>query len=100
LRRAARLLRDEKCDTVWFGAAAPLALLSPALRRAGAKRILASTHGHEVGWSMRPGARQPLRVIGDHTDVVTYDSKSPRGRFASAFGRDAALEYLPPGVDT
>ncbi|WP_431963446.1 glycosyltransferase family 4 protein [Nocardia sp. bgisy134] len=100
LRRAARLLRDEKCDTVWFGAAAPLALLSPRLRRAGAGRILASTHGHEVGWSMLPGARQALSAIGTHTDVVTYVSKYTRGRFASAFGADAALEYLPPGVDT
>lgn len=80
------------------GRAAGAAL--PALRRAGAERILASTHGHEVGWSMLPGARQTLRVIGDHTDVVTYVSKYTRGRFASAFGRDAALEYLPPGVDT
>ncbi|WP_433725231.1 glycosyltransferase family 4 protein [Nocardia sp. CA-129566] len=100
LRRAARLLRGENCDTVWFGAAAPLALLSPMLRRAGATRILASTHGHEVGWSMLPGARQALRVIGEHTDVVTYVSRYTRGRFASAFGPDAALEYLPPGVDT
>lgn len=100
LRRAARLLRDEHCDTVWFGAAAPLALMSPMLRRAGAERILASTHGHEVGWSMLPGARQALRAIGEHTDVVTYVSRYTRGRFASAFGRNAALEYLPPGVDT
>lgn len=100
LRRAARLLRGENCDTVWFGAAAPLALLSPMLRRAGATRILASTHGHEVGWSMLPGARQALRVIGEHTDVVTYVSRYTRGRFASAFGPHAALEYLPPGVDT
>ncbi|WP_054813247.1 glycosyltransferase family 4 protein [Nocardia arizonensis] len=100
LRRAARLLRDEHCDTVWFGAAAPLALMSPVLRRAGAQRILASTHGHEVGWSMLPGARQALRTIGDNTDVVTYVSKYTRARFASAFGPSAALEYLPPGVDT
>ncbi|PXX62259.1 phosphatidylinositol alpha-1,6-mannosyltransferase [Nocardia tenerifensis] len=100
MRRAARLLRSEKCDTVWFGAAAPLALMSPVLRRAGAERVLASTHGHEVGWSMLPGARQALRQIGEHTDVVTYVSKYTRGRFASAFGRNAALEYLPPGVDT
>ncbi|WP_405180377.1 glycosyltransferase family 4 protein [Nocardia sp. NBC_01377] len=100
LRRAARLLRSENCDTVWFGAAAPLALLSPMLRRAGAERILASTHGHEVGWSMLPGARQALRAIGTNTDVVTYVSKYTRGRFASAFGPTAALEYLPPGVDT
>lgn len=100
LRRARKVLRAEGCDTVWFGAAAPLALLSPLLRRAGAERILASTHGHEVGWSMLPGARQALRVIGEHTDVVTYVSKYTRGRFASAFGPNAALEYLPPGVDT
>ncbi|MEV6139033.1 glycosyltransferase family 4 protein [Nocardia sp. NPDC051990] len=100
LRRAARLLRSENCDTVWFGAAAPLALLSPMLRRAGATRILASTHGHEVGWSMLPGSRQALRVIGENTDAVTYVSRYTRGRFASAFGPNAALEYLPPGVDT
>ncbi|MFI9505508.1 glycosyltransferase family 4 protein [Nocardia sp. NPDC052566] len=100
IRRAARLLRSENCDTVWFGAAAPLALMAPALRRAGAERVLASTHGHEVGWSMLPGARQALRSIGEHTDVVTYVSRYTRSRFASAFGAGAALEYLPPGVDT
>ncbi|MFG1797932.1 glycosyltransferase family 4 protein [Nocardia sp. NPDC049149] len=100
MRRAARLLRSEQCDTVWFGAAAPLALMAPVLRRAGAERILASTHGHEVGWSMLPAARQALRQIGEHTDVVTYVSKYTRRRFASAFGRNASLEYLPPGVDT
>ncbi|KAF0842502.1 glycosyltransferase family 4 protein [Nocardia caishijiensis] len=99
IRRASALLRDNECDTVWFGAAAPLAVMAPALRRAGAERILASTHGHEVGWSMLPGARQVLRAIGEHTDVVTYVSKYTRGRFASAFGPRAALEYLPPGVD-
>ncbi|UGT54497.1 glycosyltransferase family 4 protein [Nocardia asteroides] len=99
IRRASALLREHECDTVWFGAAAPLAAMSPMLRRAGAERILASTHGHEVGWSMLPGARQVLRSIGENTDVVTYVSKYTRGRFASAFGPRAALEYLPPGVD-
>ncbi|WP_336086044.1 glycosyltransferase family 4 protein [Nocardia sp. SSK8] len=99
VRRARALLREHECDTVWFGAAAPLAVMAPALRRAGADRILASTHGHEVGWSMLPGARQVLRSIGEHTDVVTYVSKYTRGRFASAFGPRAALEHLPPGVD-
>ncbi|WP_280340165.1 glycosyltransferase family 4 protein [Nocardia neocaledoniensis] len=99
IKRASALLREYECDTVWFGAAAPLAAMSPMLRRAGAERILASTHGHEVGWSMLPGARQVLRSIGENTDVVTYVSKYTRGRFASAFGPRAALEYLPPGVD-
>ncbi|MBC7302572.1 MAG: glycosyltransferase family 4 protein [Nocardia sp.] len=99
IKRAGALVREYRCDTVWFGAAAPLAAMAPMLRRAGAERILASTHGHEVGWSMLPGSRQVLRSIGEHTDVVTYVSKYTRGRFASAFGPHAALEHLPPGVD-
>ncbi|MFE3293029.1 glycosyltransferase family 4 protein [Rhodococcus sp. NPDC059234] len=98
-RRAAKLVRSRECDSVWFGAAAPLALLAPTLRRAGAERIVASTHGHEVGWSMLPGARQSLRRIGNTTDTVTYVSKYTRRRFAAAFGANAALEHLPPGVD-
>ncbi|KAA0023112.1 glycosyltransferase family 4 protein [Antrihabitans cavernicola] len=99
-RRAAGLIRSHGCESAWFGAAAPLALLAPSLRRAGAERVLASTHGHEVGWSMLPAARQALRIIGDNTDVVTYVSKYTRGRFASAFGADASLEHVPPGVDS
>ncbi|GAC78660.1 glycosyltransferase family 4 protein [Gordonia malaquae] len=98
-RKAARLVRDNNVHTVWFGAAAPLAVLGPHMRRAGAKRVVASTHGHEVGWSMLPGSRQILRYIGDNTDVVTYVSRYTRGRFASAFGRNAALEYVSCGVD-
>ncbi|MFT4043629.1 MAG: glycosyltransferase family 4 protein [Gordonia sp. (in: high G+C Gram-positive bacteria)] len=99
-RRAADIVRAEGIETVWFGAAAPLAVLGPYLRSAGAQRVIASTHGHEVGWSMLPGSRNVLRYIGDHTDVITFVSKYTRGRFAAAFGPRAALEYLPPGVDT
>lgn len=98
--RMRRLVADNDIETVWFGAAAPLALLAPRARGAGASRVIASTHGHEVGWSMLPVARNALRRIGDGTDVVTYVSSYTRGRFASAFGPRAALEYVPPGVDT
>ena len=98
--RMRRLMADNDIETVWFGAAAPLALLAPRARSAGARRVIASTHGHEVGWSMLPVARNALRRIGDGTDIVTYVSRYTRGRFASAFGPHAALEYVPPGVDT
>ncbi len=98
--RMRRLIGEHGIDTVWFGAAAPLGLLAARARHAGARRVLASTHGHEVGWSMLPGARSVLRRIGDDSDVVTYVSRYTRGRFASAFGPKAALEHLPPGVDT
>ncbi|MDQ3761045.1 MAG: glycosyltransferase family 4 protein [Actinomycetota bacterium] len=99
LRRAAELLRELRCETAWFGAAAPLALLGPALRRAGARRVVASSHGHEVGWSMLPPGRIALRRIGTDADVVTAVSQYTRRRIASAFGPRAALELLPPGVD-
>lgn len=99
LWRAVGLLRELRCHTVWFGAAAPLALLGPALRRAGVRRVVASSHGHEVGWSMLPPGRVALRRIGADADVVTAVSQYTRRRIASAFGPWAALELLPPGVD-
>src|SRR5260221_8012161 len=71
-RRAARILREHDCDTVVFGAAAPLGLLAPSLRRAGARRVVAITHGHEAGWAALPVARALRRRIGDHVDGVTY----------------------------
>jgi phosphatidyl-myo-inositol dimannoside synthase len=97
--RMRRLIARDQIDTVWFGAAAPLALLAPLARDAGARRVIASTHGHEVGWSMLPLARTALRRIGNDTDVVTFISNYTRSRFASAFGPRAALEHLAPGVD-
>ena len=98
--RMRRLISSHDIDTVWFGAAAPLALLAPLAREAGARRVIASTHGHEVGWSMLPLARTALRRIGNDTDVVTFISQYTRGRFAAAFGPRAGLERLSPGVET
>jgi phosphatidylinositol alpha-1,6-mannosyltransferase len=92
-------LRGHQCTAVWFGASAPLGLLAPALRAAGAERIVASTHGHEVGWAMLPAARQALRRIGTSCDVITYLGEYTRGRVAGAFGPRARLRQLPPGVD-
>jgi phosphatidyl-myo-inositol dimannoside synthase len=101
-RRAVQILREHDCDTVLFGAAAPLGLLAPALRRAGATRIVAITHGHEAGWAALPGARGLLRRIGDQVDVVTYLGEYFRARLAGALSPEAAdrMVRLAPGVDT
>jgi phosphatidylinositol alpha-1,6-mannosyltransferase len=100
-RRAAALVREHRADTVWFGASTPLGLLGPWLRRhAGVERVVASTHGHEVGWSMLPGARQALRRIGTDADALTTVSRWTRSRIAATCGPDAALEPLPSGIDT
>ncbi len=97
LRRVRQVAAAESCDRVWFGAAAPLALLA---RRLGLGRSVASTHGHEVGWALLPGGRQALRRIGATVDVVTYLGDYTRARLAPALGPAARLERLPSGVDT
>ena len=101
-RRAAALLAEHGCDTVLFGAAAPLGLLAPGLRAAGARRIVGITHGHEAGWAALPGARSLLRRIGEHTDALTYLGEYFRVRLARALTPQAAarLVRLAPGVDT
>jgi phosphatidylinositol alpha-1,6-mannosyltransferase len=101
-RRAKAILAEHDCDTVLFGAAAPLGLLAPALRRAGARRIVALTHGHEAGWAALPGARQLLRRIGEQADAVTYLGEYVRIRLARTMPAAVAarLVRLAPGVDT
>ncbi|SBT65237.1 phosphatidylinositol alpha-1,6-mannosyltransferase [Micromonospora sediminicola] len=99
-RRAARLARAYDCDTVWFGAAAPLGLLASGLRRrAGIRRAVALTHGHEVGWAALPGARAALRRIGRGMDVTTYLGEYTRVRLARALDGLTELRRLAPGVD-
>ena len=100
-RRAVAIARARGAQAVVFGAAAPLALITPALRRAGVERAVAITHGHEAGWAALPGARNLLRRIGDETDVVTYLGEYFRIRLSRALTPAAAgrMTRLHPGVD-
>jgi phosphatidyl-myo-inositol dimannoside synthase len=100
-RRCVDLLHAYECDSVLFGAAAPLGLLGPRLRAAGANRIVALTHGHEAGWAGVPGGSPLLRRIGDGVDVVTYLGAYTGARIAAALSPAAAarMAQLTPGVD-
>jgi phosphatidylinositol alpha-1,6-mannosyltransferase len=100
-RRAADLLRSSGCRSVVFGAAAPLGLLGGSLRRAGASRIVALTHGHEVWWASVPGTAQILRRIADEADVLTTVSGYTEARIARALSPAARsrMVRLPPPVD-
>ena len=98
-RAAVELARRHGCDTAFFGAAAPLGLLAPALRDAGVGRLVGATHGHETGWVALPGARQLLRRIAGGLDVLTYISDYTRSRLEPALGGRARLAQLSPGVD-
>ncbi|GAA4141270.1 glycosyltransferase family 4 protein [Actinomadura keratinilytica] len=101
LRRAGDIARAEGCDSVLFGAAAPLGLLAAPLRRYGVERFVGVTHGHEAGWASLPVARRVLRRIGDTVDVLTYLGEYTRSRMARALSPSAAarMSRLAPGVD-
>lgn len=101
-RDVVRLVTEHGCDSVWFGAAAPLALMASAVRRqTGVRRIVATTHGHELWWARVPGTRSALRRIGRDVDHLTYLSDRTVGTLADAVGPDAAARAvrLSPGVD-
>ncbi|MDR1187105.1 MAG: glycosyltransferase family 4 protein [Bifidobacteriaceae bacterium] len=101
-RRAAAVARDVRADAVWFGAAAPLALMAHDLRRlVEPGRIVATTHGHEVWWAAFPGTRRVLRRIGDGVDVVTYITDYTGRRIARALPPRARrrMARLAPGVN-
>ncbi|BCJ45265.1 glycosyl transferase family 1 [Actinoplanes ianthinogenes] len=99
-RRAAELARAHDCDSVLFGAAAPLGLLAHGLRRdAGVTRAVGITHGHEIGWAALPGARGLLRRIARGNDVITYLGDYQRTRLDKALHGLTDLRRLAPGVD-
>ncbi len=100
--RTAEVLRRYGATRVIFGAAAPLALMAPRLRRAGAQRIIGVTHGHEIWWAALPGTRHLLRRIADGCDHLTAISNYTSARVGRALSPSARARLLPlpPPVDT
>ncbi len=100
-KRVVATAKKYGCTQVWFGAAAPLGLMAPELKRAGIKRTLATTHGHELWWAKAPGSRQLLHRIGEQVDSVTYLGEYTRSRIAQALSDRAiaSMRQLTPGVD-
>lgn len=98
-RRVAGLVRDHDLTFAWITAAAPLAAVAPALRRAGISRIVASSHGQELAWARLPVTRSAFAAAMRSVDVLTYLGDVTRGGLAKAIGSRAELVHLPGGVD-
>jgi phosphatidylinositol alpha-1,6-mannosyltransferase len=101
-RKVRKLVRDRNIKSVFFGAAAPLALLAPGLRTAGVRRIVALTHGHEVWWSRLWPFTIAIARIGRAVDALTYLGEFTRGEISKALVSDSAakLVRIAPGIDT
>ena len=102
LAMAREIIIANNVTRVLFGAAAPLGLLAPSLRKLGVKNIVGMTQGHEVGWAMTPGMKQALRKIGNDVDYLTYISEYTHEKISRALSPGAAsnMRRVVPGVNT
>jgi len=101
-RAIKRVVATEKLEIVFFGAAAPLALMAQGIRKAGVKKIVALTHGHEVWWAKLWPFNWAIRYIGARVDHLTYLGEFTRqeiSRALSSGARDAMVK-IAPGIDT
>jgi phosphatidylinositol alpha-1,6-mannosyltransferase len=96
------LVREREISTVFFGAAAPLGLLSRGLRKAGVKHIVALTHGHEVWWSKVWPFTMAMKFISRHVNHLTYLGEYTRSAIARSITDQAAASMvkIAPGIDT
>ena len=96
------LVRERKITTVFFGAAAPLGLLSRGLRRAGVKEIVALTHGHEVWWSRVFPFTLAMKSISRQVNTLTYLGEFTRNAISKSVTKIAAqsMVKIAPGIDT
>lgn len=96
------LIRERGITTAFFGAAAPLGLLSWSIRRAGIKRIIALTHGHEVWWSKVWPFNLAIKFISRSVDHLTYLGEFTRRAISRAVDKSAesAMVKIAPGIDT
>jgi phosphatidylinositol alpha-1,6-mannosyltransferase len=96
------LVKDRSIKTAFFGAAAPLALLTPTLRRAGVKKVVALTHGHEVWWSKIWPFTWAMKSIARNVDHLTYLGEFTRKAISRPISDSAraSMVKIAPGIDT
>ena len=96
-----RIIKERKLTRVAFGAAAPLGVMARALRRAGAQKIVALTHGHEVWWAKVPPFSFAIRYMSKDIDAITYLGSYTKGEISKALSdKDMnKLVQIAPGID-
>lgn len=96
------LVKDRAIKTAFFGAAAPLALLTPTLRRAGVRKVVALTHGHEVWWSKIWPFTWAMKSIARNVDHLTYLGEFTRKAISRPISNSAraSMVKIAPGIDT
>jgi phosphatidylinositol alpha-1,6-mannosyltransferase len=101
IKACKQLIESRKLTKVAFGAAAPLGIMARAMRRAGAQKIVALTHGHEVWWAKVLPFSFALRFMSRHIDAITYLGEYTKGEISKALSQEeiSKLVQIAPGID-
>ena len=101
IKSCQKLIRDRKLSKVAFGAAAPLGIMAGAMRKTGARNIVALTHGHEVWWAKVPPFAFAIKYMSRDIDSITYLGNFTKGEISKALSKSAAskLVQIAPGID-
>ncbi len=97
-RSVARVMKQYKSEYVWFGAAAPLGWMAGHLRRHGAKRIVAITHGHEVWWSKVWPFTLVMKAMSQKIDAFGYLGDFTKRAMSSAISTQLKMVRIAPGI--
>ena len=102
IRRVKKVIARDSIKQVFFGAAAPLAIMARSLRRKGVVNIVALTHGHEVWWAKLWPFSSAISFIGNNVDHLTYLGEFTKSEIAKALSIKAKsrLVKIAPGIDT
>jgi len=98
-RDLSRIAADAGATAAWIPALAPIGMLAPLVRRAGLHRVIASSHGQELGWLRVAPTRAALRRVITYLDAVTYLTPYSGRLLAAVVDRPAKLIRLAGGVD-
>ena len=97
----ARIIKERDIKVAAFGAAAPLAVLSASMKRAGVTKTVALTHGHEVWWAKVFPFTLAIRRIGSTVDTLTYLGEFTQHAISQSLSGSAgkAMVKIAPGID-
>jgi phosphatidyl-myo-inositol dimannoside synthase len=100
-RNLARIIKESNILVAAFGAAAPLGLLSASMKRAGIRKTVALTHGHEVWWAKVFPFNLALRRIGTTVDSLTFLGEFTQQAISHSLSKAAAAQMvkIAPGID-
>ena len=100
-RNLSRVIKESNIQVAAFGAAAPLGLLSASMKKAGVRKTVALTHGHEVWWAKVFPFNCALRKIGTSVDSLSYLGEFTQQAISKSLSKAAAQKMvkIAPGID-